>query len=97
MFQAKKMIPVKRSITADGTSSTEDLCVFTTASYIGFYDDDHNNWRVMSNGANCFSSFEIESYDTLDELDEAMYEYTEEHIESVGYQMNYRIELLEVY
>ena len=93
MFQEKKMIPVQRSITVDGTSSTDDLCVFTTNTYIGFYDEDHNNWRVMLNGANFFRSFEIESCDTLNELDEAMYEFTEEHIKSVGYQINYRIEL----
>lgn len=96
MFQEKKMIPVQRSITVDGTSSTEDLCVFTTDSYIGFYDEDNNNWRVMYSNANFFSSFIIESYDTLDELDEAMYASTEEHIESVGYQMMYKIELLDV-
>lgn len=96
MFQANKMIPVKRSITAFGSSSTDDLCVFTTDSYIGFYDDNNNNWRVMFNGANFFSSFEIESFDTLDELDEAMYESTEEHIKSVGYQMKYHIELLDI-
>lgn len=96
MFQEKKMIPVQRSITVDGTSSTEDLCVFTTDSYIGFYDDNNNNWRVMYSSTNFFSSFIIESYDTLDELDEAMYASTEEHIESVGYQMMYKIELLDV-
>ena len=97
MFQEKKMIPVQRSITVDGTSSTDDLRVFTTDAYIGFYDEDHNNWRVMLNGANYFSSFEIESCDTLDELDEAMYESTGEHIKSVGYQVNYRIELFQIY
>ena len=90
------MIPVQRSITVDGTSSTVVLFVFTTDSYIGFYDEDNNNWRVMYNKANFFSSFIIESYDTLDELDEAMYASTEEHIESVGYQMMYKIELLDV-
>ena len=95
MFNEKKMIPVKRSITADGTSSADNLCVFITDSYIGFYDEDHCNWRVMHDGANYFGSFMIENYNTLDELDEAMYESTEEHINSVGYSMNYRIELLD--
>lgn len=95
MFNEKKMIPVKRSITADGTSSADDLCVFITDSYIGFYDEDHCNWRVMHDGADYFSSFAIDDCNTLDELDEAMYESTEEHINSVGYSMNYRIELLD--
>ena len=97
MFQAKKMIPVQRSITVDGTSSTEDLCVFTTDTYIGFYDENNNNWRVMLNGGfDYFSSFEIEICDTLDELDKIVYESTEEHINSVAYCMQYRIELLNV-
>lgn len=96
MLQVKKMIPVQHSITVNGTSSTEDLCVFITDSYIGFYDEDNNNWRVMYSKANFFSSFALENYDMIDELDEAMYASTGEHIKSAGYQMMYKIELLDV-
>ena len=88
------MIPVVHTISINNTNLTEDLVCFQTDTYCGLYDENQRKWMICSCNDVYFAPEFIDDCETLDELDEAAYDVTGEHIKAADYKMNYHINFL---
>lgn len=88
------------TIVPENNMPFSDVTAFETDSYQGFYNKCDNGFVLIPKGGikgrfDEFSCYSLGCYDTLAELDEAVYDYSNEHIEEVYGEINYRIEITE--
>ena len=67
------MIKVKRILAPANGAVFDDICSFTTETFIGIYDHTCEKWLLVDRESIEFSSIYIKNTDTLEELDDAVY------------------------
>ena len=73
-----------------------NICSFITESYIGLWDYNEGCYFLVSKEDIKFCPIHLsESISSLDELDDAVYDKCDEHIEEVFDHCNYKIQLLD--
>lgn len=72
----------------------EDICSFKTENYIGIWNDIADKFMLMKKSGGYFEPWYLdEEYESLRELDDAVYEICEEHITEVFDKPSYTITL----
>lgn len=89
------MIQLRRVLAPIDGTSFDDIRSFTTEEYYGLYDFGCNQWIIFAKSDSEFSSERLGSPDTLEELDEKVYEATAEHILSVSEDQHYNFVLVD--
>lgn len=87
------MIEVKRVLAPVNGVDFNDICSFTTETCIGIYDHTCEKWLLVDRESIEFSSIYIKNTDTLEELDDAVYDAIEERIEGVSTSSAYSFAL----
>lgn len=83
------MSKVKRMLAPVQGISFDEICAFTTETWVGLYDYSRDEWVVFPKEDVQFSSLYLGNPDTLDELDDKVFSETDEHIEAVSRNSNY--------
>lgn len=82
---------VKFTLVADGVDF-KDVRFFRTTYFVGILDGEGRNFIVLPRYESISEVIVIESTDTLEELDEKVYDMLNEHIEDVADWAEYRLQ-----
>lgn len=82
---------VKFTLVADGVDF-EDVCYFRTESFVGIYNGDTDNYIVLPRHDPIMEVIVIDQADTLEELDQKVYDELDEHIEDVADYAEFRLQ-----
>lgn len=82
---------VKFTLVADGIDF-EDVCYFRTESFVGIYNGDTDNYIVLPRHDPIMEVIVIDRADTLEELDQKVYDEFDEHIEDVADYAEFRLQ-----
>lgn len=87
------MIKLKRILApADGTDF-DNICSFTTETYVGIWNHCTESFMMFAKEDSEFNCVDLGRPETLDELDDAVYEECKEHIDAVSALSNYEFKL----
>lgn len=85
------MIRLVRSLALENGQDFEEVCSFITEDYIGIYDHNSDRFVVMAKSDCAFSLTVLPRCNSLDELDDTVYEECGEHIVGVSCESNYKM------
>ena len=83
------MVKLIRILTPENGMKFHDICSFETENCIGMYNHAEDRFVVMNQRGYELHLTTLPACDTLDELDNAVYESCEEHIIGVSESSNY--------
>ena len=86
---------LKRMLAPENGADFENIVSFATESYIGIWDHCSNGFLLIAKEDIEFSCEELGNFDTLDELDDAVYIACDEHIQEVFESSAYKITLID--
>ena len=86
---------LKRMLAPENGADFENIVSFATESYIGIWDHNNNSFFLIAKEDSEFNCEELGNFDTLDELDDAVYDECCEHIEEVFESSAYKITLVD--
>lgn len=90
------MIKVIHTIAPEDDMLFKDIKSFETDSYIGIFDYQANEFVMMARDGLLLYLKRIKGYfDNLKELDDAVYEIVEQHINSVSDSSEYEFKIVE--
>ena len=89
------MAKVRRTIVAENGMSYDNIIAFKTPSYVGMWDQMSQRFAVIETKCSEFfvEFIDIDVADTLEKLDDKVYEITNENILEVFDYVKYRLEL----
>ena len=79
---------------ADGTDF-EDICSFSTESYVGIWDHEASAFVLFAKSDSEFHCMVLPHCESLDELDDAVHAKCDEHIDEVSESSSYEFKILE--
>ena len=85
------MIKLIRTLAPENGMKFEDVLSFETENYVGMYSHTDDSFILFARSDEYFNPVVLENCNTLDELDEAVYEECNEHITGVSESCSYRI------
>ena len=85
------MIRLVRSLALENGQDFEEVCSFVTDDFIGLYDHNSDCFVMMAKSDCAFNLTALPHCNSLDELDDAVYEECGEHIIGVSCDSNYKI------
>ena len=85
------MIRLVRALALENGADFEEVCSFVTDDYIGIYDHNSNRFVMMAKSDCELNLTILPNCNSLDELDDAVYEECQEHIIGVSCESNYKI------
>jgi len=88
------MIALKRILAPVDDTKFNDICSFETENYIGIWVD-QDGFILLTKEDIEFQYKIIGSVDSLEELDDKVYEYCEEHIDSVSTSRHISVNIIE--
>lgn len=86
---------LKRALVPENGTDFENIVAFATEDYVGIWDHCSNGFLLMAKEDSEFSCEELGNFDTLDELDDAVYDECGEHIKEVFESSAYKITLVD--
>lgn len=87
------MIKLIRTLAPENGMNFEDVLSFETENYIGLWSHTNDTFILFARSDDGFNPVNLGVYDSLDELDESVYEECSEHIIAVSKDSSYRITL----
>ena len=86
---------LKRMLAPENGADFEHIVSFATENYIGVWDHCSNGFLLIAKEDSEFACEELGNFDTLDELDDAVYIACDEHIKEVFESSAYKITLID--
>ena len=74
------MAKVIRALATEDGIELDEILFFETENYIGIWNNSMGKFMVVDREANEFYPYNISDFDSLQELDDEVYDKTEEHI-----------------
>lgn len=87
------MIKLVRTLTPENGMDFGNILSFETENYIGIWNYEEDKYVLIAKSDNEFRLYHLSSCDTLDELDELVYQECKERIIGVSDNCNYTISL----
>lgn len=88
------MVGLVRTLAPANGMNFDDICSFTTEHYVGIWNHCEDAFAIMAKDDCEFNLEHLPSYiETLDALDDIVYNKVEEHIISVSDNSNYTFKL----
>lgn len=87
------MIKLIRKLVPENNISFADVLSFKTENHVGFWNEINNSFLLFPDWSCTFECSILPDCGTFEELDEAVYQLCEEHIDSVSYSSAYAIRL----
>lgn len=87
------MIELVHTIAPKEPLDVLDVCSFLTATYVGIWDHQHNQYILLPNEEELLYLHIVPSCETYAELDQKVFDEIEEHILSVSDRSDYSITL----
>ena len=85
------MIRLVRSLALENGQDFEEVYSFVTDDFIGLYDNNSDRFVFMAKSDCAFNLTVLPRCNSLDELDDVVYEECGEHIIGVSCDSNYKI------
>lgn len=85
------MIKVIKTLKTENDMPYKDILSFKTENYIGMWDYIREEWIVMKASDTELYCIKISDGSSFEELDDAVYQGCEEHIEFVSDRCDYKI------
>lgn len=89
------MQKVIKKLSAENDLSFEEICSFETINYLGIWNHNHDSYVVFEKSSRELWLYEMSDCKSLEELDNLVYELTNEHITGVSDSSHYTFEIHE--
>lgn len=91
------MAKVIRALTNEDGIELDEIIFFETENYIGIWNYSNGEFMVVDKEDREFSPYNISNFDSLQELDDEVYNKTEEHIiEVFDHRCTYNLSLKKI-